>query len=674
MAFSSNGGNLVAGDTNGSYDVFIRDTNLNTTERVSVSTAGVGGNSDSYMPSMSDDSRYVTFTSNATNLVAGDTNARSDIFLHDLQSNTTTRISLASDGITEGNNSSSHSSISGDGRYITFESTASNLVAGDTNLRNDVFLHDNQTGVTTRISVPTGGAEGNNNSGSYPVISRDGKFVAFGSSATNLVVGDLNGRSDIFVRDLENNITTRVSVHSSGAESDHVSPVYYLSISEDGRYVAFDSAATNLVDDDTNFTDDVFRHDRTTGETVRVSLSTNLDEGDQRSFGPSISSDGRYIAYWSAATTLVDNDINIEEDIFLTDMNTGETTRVSESVTGVEADGSSGIPTISGDGGFVSFWSLATNLIDGEVGNGAGNYFLVQIVDAGVPVVAPTVSSSPATDIERTSATLNGEITATGGENANERGFEYGITAGYGSESSTLGDYGVEAFSANISSLDCDTLYHFRAFAVNSAGTSNGADTTFETSQCPRSSSGSVSGSIRREHPIPLPILDDLILKIIPSPPVVALDHETIPAFVFKPKIQNTPTIPPTPGIEKPVSNNEVTKVIEEHIPPDEADEPMIVNKETSIGFVESAIISIREFLSNSKVKKITMVAIVAPLLISIIALIGSLWAGIPALNYLRYLFISLFQLLGIKKETKPWGTVYDSSTKNHFRSLESKL
>jgi len=223
-------------------------------QRVSVASGGTQGNGDSGCPSISADGRYVAFQSYASNLVPGDTNEVGDVFVHDRLTGQTTRVSVASDG-TEGNDYSRRPSISADGRYVAFASLASNLVPGDTNGTWDVFVHDRLTGQTTRVSVASGGAQGN--SGSWcPSISADGRYVAFQSYASNLVPGDTNGVLDVFVHDRLTGQTTRVSVASDGTQGDSYS--FGSSISADGRYVAFSSLASNLVPGDTNDKPDIF--------------------------------------------------------------------------------------------------------------------------------------------------------------------------------------------------------------------------------------------------------------------------------------------------------------------------------------------------------------------------------------------------------------------------------
>ena len=371
VAFSSRATNLVAGDANGVADIFVHDRQTGETTRVSVDSNGVEGNGHSYSPAISGDGRFVAFYSGATNLVAGDTNEEHDIFVHDRQTRETTRVSVDSAAV-QGDQGSFEPAISGDGRYVAFRSSATNLVAGDTNTRTDIFVHDRQTGETTRVSVDSSGVQGN--SYSYqPAISGDGSFVAFLSEASNLVVGDTNARNDIFVHDRQTRETTRVSVDSAAVQGNNSS--FEPAISADGRFVAFYSHATNLVVGDTNNTVDIFVHDHQTGQTTRVSVESDGLQGNDGSVYPSISADGRFVAFESLATNMVAEDTNGVRDIFVHDRQTGETTRVSVDSDGLQGNNVSYSPSISSDGLFVAFTSLATNLVAGDT-NSAEDIFV----------------------------------------------------------------------------------------------------------------------------------------------------------------------------------------------------------------------------------------------------------------------------------------------------------
>src|SRR5258708_3372263 len=228
-----------------------------TTTRVNVDSAGAQANADSYRPSISGDGRFVAFQSGASNLVPGDTNSFWDVFVHDYQTGATERVSVATGGA-EGNGDSAKPSISCDGRYVAFQSGATNLVSGA--IPNQIYLRDRQAGTTELVSVSTGGAPANSSCFNFPPsISGDGRYVAFWSAASNLVPGDTNDTSDIFVRDRQAGTTERVTLDSAGVQANDLSG--YLSISADGRFVEFSSRATNLVPGDTNGVWDVFVHD-----------------------------------------------------------------------------------------------------------------------------------------------------------------------------------------------------------------------------------------------------------------------------------------------------------------------------------------------------------------------------------------------------------------------------
>ena len=372
VAFYSRADNLVSGDTNGVEDVFLRDTQAGTTTRVSVASDGTQANGWSIVTAISGDGRYVAFDSGASNLVSGDTNGVEDVFLRDTQAGTTTRVSVASDG-KQGNIGSFFPSISTDGRYVAFVSDASNLVSGDTNGTEDIFLRDTLMGNTTIVSVDSGGVQGDDYS-LYPSISADGHYVAFYSEASNLVSGDLNGSSDIFVRDTQMGNTALVSVAADGTQGNGRS--YSPSISGDGRYVAFWSDASNLVSGDMNGGTDIFVRDTQTGKTTLVSVATDGTQGNFWSRSPSISADGRYVAFESVADNLVSGDGNDADDVFIHDMQKAATVRLSLNSSGIQGNGWSQKPSISADGRYVAFESDANNLGSGDT-NGMYDVFVV---------------------------------------------------------------------------------------------------------------------------------------------------------------------------------------------------------------------------------------------------------------------------------------------------------
>ncbi len=352
VAFVSMASNLVAGDTNGMPDVFVRDLQTATTTRVSVGAGGVQANSSSWSPAMSADGRWVAFSSGADNLVAGDTNTRGDVFVHDQQTGTTTRVSLGPGGV-QANADSGFPTISADGRWVAFESYASNLVAGDTNGRMDIFVHDRQTATTTRASVGSGDVQGNGES-RFATISGDGRWVAFMSNSSNLVAADAD-EFDVFVHDRQTGTTTRLSV---GPTRDAGFPV----ISADGRWVAFT----------TSWGGQAFVHDQQTGTTTLASIGP----GGAPSTGAAsaISSDGRWVVLTSEASNLVAGDTNGAGDVFVRDRQMETTTRVSVASGGIQANGSSFAGSISADGRWIVFPSIASNLVAGDT-NGMWDVF-----------------------------------------------------------------------------------------------------------------------------------------------------------------------------------------------------------------------------------------------------------------------------------------------------------
>jgi Tol biopolymer transport system component len=316
VAFESTADNLVPGDTNGTEDVFVRDRLRGITDRVSVATSGAQGNDWSEVPSISADGRYVAFTSEANTLVPGDTNSTWDVLVRDRTNGITECVSVSTGGA-HGDLASYYPSMSADGRYVAFWSDATNLVPGDSNGKTDVFVRDRQLGTTERVSVSTGGLQGDFGSASQS-ISNDGRYVAFTSYATNLVPGDTNGTFDVFVRDRRSGTTERVSVATGGAEGAGQST--FPSISADGRYVAFASFANNLVPGGSSG-QSIFVRDRANGTTEIVSVTTQGAQSHYggRDFPGSISADGRYVVFKSENRDLVAGDSNGAADIFLHD-------------------------------------------------------------------------------------------------------------------------------------------------------------------------------------------------------------------------------------------------------------------------------------------------------------------------------------------------------------------
>jgi cysteine-rich repeat protein len=383
VPFVSDASNLVPGDGNANYDTFVRDRLTGTTAIVSVTPAGTPANGASLGGPMSADDRFILFSSDAPDVVAGDTNGAIDTFLRDLVAGVTSRVSVASDG-TEGNGASFAIGLSADGRVVAFSGDASNLVPGDGNGAKDVFVRDLDAGVTARASVASDGSEGNADS-LGDSLSADGRLVVFSSFASNLVAGDTNGVEDVFVHDRTTGITTRVSVASDGTEGDGQS--YGGRISADGRLVAFLSSADDLVAGDTNGLQDVFVHDLVTGLTTRVNVSSGGAQADGPSFDLAISGSGRFVVFLSTATDLVPADTNLAQDLFVRDLVAGTTTRASVDSAGAQATGDSDSPRVSDDGSVIAFRSFAANLVAGDR-NGEPDVF-VRDLTCGNGVVDP---------------------------------------------------------------------------------------------------------------------------------------------------------------------------------------------------------------------------------------------------------------------------------------------
>ncbi|MCB8959948.1 MAG: PD40 domain-containing protein [Ardenticatenales bacterium] len=374
-------------------------------ERISLGPGNTQGNDHANYAAISADGRYIAYNAIASNLVLSDTNNVQDVFLYDRQSGTTRRISVASDG-TQGNAQSGDfepPALSDDGRYIAFVSAASNLVPGDTNNVQDVFVHDQQTGQTVRVSITAGGEQ--NPWFSWNIaISGDGRYVAFGTNGS-LVAGD-TGQFDIYVHDRDSDAdgifdepgaisNSLVSIASDGTKANFGANPSDIAISPDGRHITFASAASNLVPDDTNGEIDTFVHDRDTDEdgifdepgaihTARVSVATDGTQGNGPSIDSDISGDGRYVTFWTEASTLVPNDLpacQIDNcyDVLVHDRDSdddgvydepGATAiwKVSVASDGTPGNGDSYVPAISRDGSVIAFYSFAQNLVAGDSG------------------------------------------------------------------------------------------------------------------------------------------------------------------------------------------------------------------------------------------------------------------------------------------------------------------
>lgn len=363
VAFVSSAGNLVAGDTNGLEDVFVRDRLLGRTERVSVSSSGAQATGGAGQPAISANGRFVAFSSAASNLVPGDRTGHSDVFVRDRQRGTTVRVSVGVGG--HGANDDSYTpALSADGRSVAFLSAASDLVAGDGNGYTDVFV---ATASGIRLaSVGLGGAAADNHAFA-PALSDDGRIVVWSSRATTLVPGNDGALAHVYARDLAGYATSRVSVGVDG-EADGESGLNGQAVSADGSVVAFSSDATNIVATDQNGHRDVFVRDLSTGVTTLASVHSDGTQGnvDSSYIHLDLSADGRLVAYASAADNLVDGDTNGYVDSFVYDRIDGRTERVTLNLLDRESARGGVDPVLSADGRLVVFHSLSPNLVPGD--------------------------------------------------------------------------------------------------------------------------------------------------------------------------------------------------------------------------------------------------------------------------------------------------------------------
>ncbi len=434
VAFASSASNLVAGDTNGVKDVFVHDRQTSATTRVSVDSEGNQGNdySGEWGVDMSSDGRFVAFSSNASNLVPGDTNGAKDVFLRDRLMGVTELVSVNS-ASGQGNATSHRPAVSADGRFVAFESYASNLASGDANGVADIFVRDRQTGATTMVSVDSFGAQGDSFS-ERPDISGDGRYVAFESAASNLVSGDANGEWDVFVHDRDSDAdavfdepgavsTVLVNVDSSGNQGTGGASSL-PAISADGRFIAFTSGAFNLVPWDSNGSADVFVRDRLMGTTEVVSVDSFGCQGNRSSATiPALNGDGRFVAFRSWASNLVQEDDNNWSDIFLHDRQTAATAMVSVDNSGAQGGGSSNLPSIDASGQLIAFESSASNLVPGDT-NSTVDVFVHDL--GGIGLSPPPPPSLPDGDGDGRPDTCDNCPSVPNGDQTNSDGDQWG--------------------------------------------------------------------------------------------------------------------------------------------------------------------------------------------------------------------------------------------------------
>ncbi len=374
VVFESAASNLVENDTNNATDLFLYDREQATLQRVSVDSAGNQANGNSLNPAISADGQFLVWHSNASNLVSGDSNNTNDVFLKNLSSGSVQLVSVGIGGAAA-NNSSTNASVSANGNLVVFQSDADNLVANDNNGGTDIFLKNLGSGATFRVSVDSAGnaGSGRNSASGNPMISGNGEYVVFDTFA-GLVPEDTNGASDVYSHELSTGSTIRISTPLDGENSNGGSRK--PSISADGNLVAFESNASNLTEADSNDASDAFVFNRLTGSISRVSEASDGDAGNASSTDVVISGSGAVLVFASFADNLINDDENQLQDVYLKDLSTGSITRLSTGLSTAGADGASFGPAIAADGSVAVFSSLAANLDSGVADNLAVDVFL----------------------------------------------------------------------------------------------------------------------------------------------------------------------------------------------------------------------------------------------------------------------------------------------------------
>lgn len=428
VVFVSQASNLVPGDTNQAADVFLLDRETGKIERVSITDDGRQADGASSGPSISADGRYLAFVSWASNLVPEDTNrctlmtkemgSCADVFLRDRLANRTVRVSLAEGGQTDGHSGylveaggwlHAMTSLADDGQRVVFYSNAPNLGGRQPG---GLFVRDLASGETRQVDLSVDGQPGNNISFGG-VLSADGRYVTFYSFASNLHPDDQNDFADIYLRDLETNelFLVTAGLSSQGGDGHSIAPA----LSGGGRYIVFRSAATNLVEGDVNGFEDIFTYDRESGQTRLASRSVHGPQTNNNSLGPDIAAESRYLAFASLASNLVDGDLNSAGDVFLMDRLSGWVELLSRGEGGLGADGWSAQPGISADGRWVVFVSAATNLTTDDV-NGVADIFLYDRSFGSlrrVNIPAPDRSSRKAAPVVTTTSLPGPGVTGT---------------------------------------------------------------------------------------------------------------------------------------------------------------------------------------------------------------------------------------------------------------------
>jgi hypothetical protein len=392
VAFWSFATNLDPADSDADSDVYAKNVITGDITLVSTSDTGVKGNGASEYPSVSADGASVAFYSSATNLDPGDTDSNVDVYVKHLATGEIILVSISDTGV-KGDGDSYYPSLSADGSSVAFWSVATNLDPNDTDPIPDVYVKDLTTGDITLASTSDAGAKGNGNSFD-PSLSADGTRVAFLSSATNLDPGDTDGLDDVYVKDLTTGDTVLASTSDTGAKSANGSS-FAPSLADNGIHVTFTFGGTDLDPADTDFLSDVYVKNLISGDLTLVSTSDSDMKGDGPSMGSpstSISADGARVTFLSEAGNLDECDQDLNTDVYVKDLNTGDITLASTSSFGVKSDGYSFGSALAADGQWVAFFSSGSNLDPGDT-DSINDVYVKQLgPGACVPGVAISIS------------------------------------------------------------------------------------------------------------------------------------------------------------------------------------------------------------------------------------------------------------------------------------------
>ena len=470
VSFTSQATNMISVDTNGGGEIFLRDTVAGTTERVSISNNEAQANADSSQSSVSSDGRYVAFTSNATNLIDGQVMTAGQVYVRDRVAGTTEIVSVSSAEV-PGDSTSGEPAISGNGRYVVFSSMANNLTVDGTFEYTLIFLRDRVLGTTELISKSTGGVPGNGFA-LAPVINSTGTHVAYYSAATNLVdPATTVGLYHVYLRDRSAGATELVDLDSLNAPANGNST--QPTISDNGRYVAFTSTA----DGNAPFMDttaQVYLRDRLLDVTELVSLNA---AGGEEASEPSISGDGRYVAYSADSFAQVEGDLNDKRDIFVRDR-LGVVTRVSvNAAASVQGNDNSRVPSMSLDGNHVAYESDATNLVTGDT-NLVTDVFMRDLEQGGIPI-----GPGPLT-VTTYAANLQTRLQLNWGDNSNNE-VNFQLERSNVNFGTVILTPAANATAFVDSGLQPGQVYTYRIRAINACGASEWSNIDTETTYLP---------------------------------------------------------------------------------------------------------------------------------------------------------------------------------------------